>query len=99
MSITIHKKHYVLLTSIITFIYSIPFLLSPYDFVDDMYRTSNGDLFVWFLNVRPFSVWLIRLLNGSAIVPDPYPFSFIIAFLALNLIFLYTTDKIIRSVV
>lgn len=97
MSITIHKKHYVLLTSIITFIYSIPFLLSPYDFVDDMYRASNGDLFVWFLNVRPFSVWLIRLLNGSAIVPDPYPFSFIIAFLALNLIFLYTTDKIIRS--
>lgn len=54
---SLNKKNYLICLLTITFVYALPFLLSPYNFVDDVYRSANGDLVVWYQNGRPFSVF------------------------------------------
>lgn len=89
------KKKYVILSSIITFVYFLPFLLSPYNFMDDFYRSANGNLITWYQNGRLLSTVFFRLLNGSFFPSDPYPFSFLFSFVVLYFIIRYIVDKII----
>lgn len=80
---------------IITVIYALPFLLSPYNFIDDVYRSSSGDLVVWYQNGRPLAVYFFSLLNASFTPSDPYPFSFILSFSILYFNYKSLVEKII----
>lgn len=91
------KKNYTILSCVITFVYFLPFLLSPYNFMDDFYRSANGDLITWYQNARPLSIMFFRLLNGSFFPSDPFPFSFLFSFVILYFIVRYIVDNIISE--
>lgn len=91
----LNKKSYAIYLVVITVIYALPFLFSPYNFMDDIYRSSSGDLSVWYLNGRPLTVYFFSLLNASFTPSDPYPFSFILSFSILYFNYRYLVERII----
>lgn len=93
----LNKKNYSIYLLIITVIYALPFLLSPYNFIDDVYRSSSGDLVVWYQNGRPLAVYFFSLLNASFTPSDPYPFSFILSFSILYFNYKSLVEKIISE--
>ncbi|CAI3924231.1 glucosyltransferase domain-containing protein [Commensalibacter communis] len=90
-------SQYKMLSRIIIIVYAIPFLLSKYDFLDDLYRTTSGDVSFWFQNARPFSVYIYSLIHQGHLSPDVYPLTYILSFLCLYFIFHYLIDKIVTN--
>lgn len=92
-----NSSQYRVASRIIIIIYAIPFLLSQYDFLDDLYRSTSGDVGFWFQNARPFSVYIYYLIHQGYLSPDIYPLTYILSFLCLYYLFTYLIDKIVTN--